>query len=261
MIADTTAAGSDATVHVVAPPEPLIRATGLTKTYRVGDQSVTALADVSLEIAPGEFVAIMGASGSGKSTMMNLIGALDVPTAGKLIIDGRDIGTLGADELAELRNRSIGFVFQQFNLLPRTTALRQVMLPLFYSHPRPENPEEMARKRLADVGLAERLDHTPRQLSGGQQQRVAIARALINNPKILLADEPTGALDSKTSEEIMELFAGLNRQGITIVLVTHEPDMALWAERRITFRDGRVIDDVRQTPLRKETPLRTEAAE
>jgi putative ABC transport system ATP-binding protein len=193
--------------------------------------------------------------------MMNLIGALDVPTAGKLVIDGRDIGALGVDELAELRNRSIGFVFQQFNLLPRTTALRQVMLPLLYTHPRPDNAEEMARARLADVGLADRLDHTPRQLSGGQQQRVAVARALINNPKILLADEPTGALDSKTSEEIMELFAGLNRRGITVVLVTHEPDMALWAERRITFRDGQVIEDVRQTPLRKEPPLRKEAAE
>jgi putative ABC transport system ATP-binding protein len=243
---------SDVLVQAVPPPEPLIRSVGLTKTYRVGDQSVTALADVSLEIAPGEFVAIMGASGSGKSTMMNLIGALDVPTAGQLIIDGRNIGSLGVDELAELRNRSIGFVFQQFNLLARTSALRQVMLPLLYSHPRPENAEEMARARLADVGLADRLDHTPRQLSGGQQQRVAIARALINNPKILLADEPTGALDSRTSEEIMELFAGLNRQGITVVLVTHEPDIALWAERRITFRDGHVIEDVRQTPLRKE---------
>jgi putative ABC transport system ATP-binding protein len=266
MTADKPAAAPEApvpdvTLHAVAPPQPLIRAVGLTKTYRVGDQSVTALADVTLEIAPGEFVAIMGASGSGKSTMMNLIGALDVPTAGKLVIDGRDIGALGVDELAELRNRSIGFVFQQFNLLPRTTALRQVMLPLLYTHPRPDNAEEMARERLADVGLADRLDHTPRQLSGGQQQRVAIARALINNPKILLADEPTGALDSKTSEEIMELFAGLNRRGITVVLVTHEPDMALWAERRITFRDGHVIEDVRQTPLRKESPLRKEAAE
>jgi putative ABC transport system ATP-binding protein len=242
----------DAKGQVPAAAEPLIRATNLTKTYRVGDQSVTALAGVTLEIASGEFVAIMGASGSGKSTMMNLIGALDVPTAGRLVIDGRDISKLDPDELAELRNRSIGFVFQQFNLLPRTSALRQVMLPMLYTHPRPENVEEMARARLADVGLADRMDHTPRQLSGGQQQRVAIARALINHPKILLADEPTGALDSRTSEEIMDLFAGLNRQGITVVVVTHEPDIALWAERRITFRDGHLIEDVRQTPLRKE---------
>ncbi len=213
---------------------------------------MTALDDVSLEIAPGEFVAIMGASGSGKSTMMNLIGALDVPTAGQLVIDGRDIGALGVDELAELRNRSIGFVFQQFNLLPRTTALRQVMLPLLYAHPRPENAEEMARHRLEQVGLAT-ASTTRRASSPAASSSASPSRARsINNPKILLADEPTGALDSKTSEEIMELFAELNREGITVVLVTHEPDMALWAERRITFRDGHVIEDVRQTRLLQE---------
>ena len=231
-----------------AKPEPLIAATGVSKTYRMGDQTVNALDNVSLEIDAGEFVAIMGPSGSGKSTMMNLIGALDVPTEGHLLIDGRDIGKLSADELADLRNRTIGFVFQQFNLLPRTSALRQVMLPLLYAHPRPANAEEMARPGSRRSGSCERLDHHPRQLSGGQQQRVAIARALINNPKILLADEPTGALDSKTSDEIMQLFAALNGEGITVVLVTHEPDIALWAERRITFRDGHIIDDVRQTP-------------
>jgi putative ABC transport system ATP-binding protein len=164
------------------------------------------------------------------------------------VFDGRDIGTLSVDELADLRNRSIGFVFQQFNLLPRTSALRQVMLPLLYAHPRPDDSEGMARRRLEQVGLANRLDHTPRQLSGGQQQRVAIARALVNNPKLLLADEPTGALDSRTSEEIMQVFTELNRGGITVVLVTHEPEIALWAGRRITFRDGRIVDDVRQTP-------------
>jgi putative ABC transport system ATP-binding protein len=238
-----------------APPSPpalgppLIAARDLSKIYRVGEQDLVALDHVSLEIATGDFVAIMGPSGSGKSTMMNLIGALDVPTSGQLVLDGRDIGTLSVDELADLRNRSIGFVFQQFNLLPRTSALNQVMLPLLYAHPRPADSVEMAKKRLEQVGLGNRMDHTPRQLSGGQQQRVAIARALVNNPKLLLADEPTGALDSRTSDEIMQVFADLNRAGITVVVVTHEPEIALWAGRRITFRDGHIVDDVRQTPI------------
>ena len=232
-----------------SPRPPLISARALTKVYRVGEQDLVALDHVTLDIAAGDFVAIMGPSGSGKSTMMNLIGALDVPTSGELSLDGRDIGALSADELADLRNRAIGFVFQQFNLLPRTSALKQVMLPLQYARPRPENGEEMARRRLEQVGLASRMHHTPRQLSGGQQQRVAIARAIVNNPKILLADEPTGALDTRTSEEIMQVFAALNREGITVVIVTHEPEIALWAGRRITFRDGRIVDDVRQTPL------------
>ena len=227
---------------------PLIKAHHLSKIYRVGDQDLVALDNVTLEIATGDFVAIMGPSGSGKSTMMNLIGALDVPTSGSLVLDGRDIGKLSVDELAHLRNRTIGFVFQQFNLLPRTSALEQVMLPLLYAHPRPENSEELARRRLEQVGLGDRMGHTPRQLSGGQQQRVAIARALVNNPKLLLADEPTGALDSRTSEEIMHVFRQLNREGITIVLVTHEPEIALWAGRRVTFRDGHIVADVRQTP-------------
>jgi putative ABC transport system ATP-binding protein len=227
---------------------PLISAHDLTKVYRVGEEDLVALDHVTLDIAAGDFVAIMGPSGSGKSTMMNMIGALDVPSSGKLVLDGRDIGALSVDELADLRNRTIGFVFQQFNLLPRTSALNQVMLPLLYAHPRPADSEAMARKRLEQVGLANRMDHTPRQLSGGQQQRVAIARALVNNPKLLLADEPTGALDSRTSEEIMQLFADLNREGITVVVVTHEPEIALWAGRRITFRDGRIVDDIRQTP-------------
>jgi len=233
-------------VHRAAASEPLIRAAGVSKTYRMGEQTVKALDRVSLEIEAGEFVAIMGPSGSGKSTMMNLVGALDVPSEGKLLIDGRDIGALPSDDLADLRNRTIGFVFQQFNLLPRTPALKQVMLPLVYARPRPHDAEAMARHRLEQVGLLERLDHHPRQLSGGQQQRVAIARALINNPKILLADEPTGALDSKTSDEIMRLFTSLNSEGITVVLVTHEPDIALWARRRISFRDGHIVDDVSQ---------------
>jgi putative ABC transport system ATP-binding protein len=227
---------------------PLVSARDLSKVYRVGDQDLVALDHVSLDIASGDFVAIMGPSGSGKSTMMNLIGALDVPTSGQLLLDGRDIGTLSVDELAALRNRTIGFVFQQFNLLPRTSALEQVMLPLLYADPRPADSDERARRRLEQVGLANRMDHTPRQLSGGQQQRVAIARALINDPKLILADEPTGALDTRTSEEIMRLFADLNREGITIIVVTHEPEIALWAGRRITFRDGHIVDDVRQTP-------------
>lgn len=227
-------------------PKPLIAAHDLVKTYRMGAEVVKALDGVSLNIGEGEFVAIMGPSGSGKSTMMNLIGALDVPTSGSLSINGLDIGKLDGDALADLRNRSIGFVFQQFNLLPRTTALKQVMLPMLYAHPKPDNPEELARHRLEQVGLGDRLDHHPRQLSGGQQQRVAIARALVNSPKLLLADEPTGALDSKTSDEIMRLFTSLNASGITVVLVTHEPDIAEWATRRILFKDGHIVEDVQQ---------------
>jgi len=219
-----------------APGEPpLIAVRGVQKTYKVGEQSVRALDSVSFEVREGEYVAIMGPSGSGKSTMMNLIGALDVPTAGGLQIAGREITELPSDALAAFRNRTIGFVFQQFNLLPRTTALRQVMLPLVYARPRPANAETMARTLLEQVGLGDRVYHRPQQLSGGQQQRVAIARALVNNPKLLLADEPTGALDTKTSEEIMSLFGALNRQGITIVLVTHETDVARHARRRILF--------------------------
>jgi putative ABC transport system ATP-binding protein len=233
---------------VASEPLPLLRAVNLTKIYTMGDEKVHALDGVSLDIASGEYVAIMGASGSGKSTMMNLIGALDVPTSGQLFIDGRDVATLDTDELAELRNQRVGFVFQQFNLLARTSALRQVMLPLTYASPKPDDAEAIARKRLEQVGLGGRLDHHPRQLSGGQQQRVAIARALVNNPKILLADEPTGALDSKTSDEIMQLFTGLNKDGITVILVTHEADIAAWAKRRIVFRDGHIIEDVAQSP-------------
>lgn len=230
---------------------PLLQARDVTKAYIMGDQTVRALDGVSLEIAEGEFVAIMGPSGSGKSTMMNLIGGLDVPTSGTLSIDGRNIAELSSDALADLRNRTIGFVFQQFMLLPRTTALQQVMLPLLYATPRPADPEAMARFRLEQVDLAMRLDHHPRQLSGGQQQRVAIARALVNNPKILLADEPTGALDSRTSEEIMNLFCKLNDSGITVIVVTHEADVAAYAKRRILFRDGRIVEDIKQQGIER----------
>ncbi|MEZ5924552.1 MAG: ABC transporter ATP-binding protein [Hyphomicrobiaceae bacterium] len=225
---------------------PLIEARDLVKHYSLGEQTVRALDGVSLTIAKGEMVAIMGPSGSGKSTLMNLIGALDTPTSGSLVFDGEEISELGADRLADLRNRRIGFVFQQFNLLPRTSALDQVMLPLLYRRKRPKDMTEIARRRLEQVGLGGRIDHTPRQLSGGQQQRVAIARALVNDPELLLADEPTGALDSKTSIEIMQLLSDLNRAGITIIIVTHEPDVAHYARRSIMFRDGKIVEDVEQ---------------
>ena len=225
--------------------QPLIGVRAVEKVYVTGEQTVRALAGVSFEIAEGEFVAIMGPSGSGKSTMMNLLGALDVPSEGLIEINGQDISTLSRDAMADLRNRTIGFVFQQFNLLPRTTALRQVMLPLSYARPRPADPALKARRRLEQVGLGDRLCHFPQQLSGGQQQRVAIARALVNDPKLLLADEPTGALDSKTSADIMGLFRDLNGQGITIVVVTHEAEVARYARRRIVFGDGAIVEDTR----------------
>ncbi len=229
---------------------PVIAAREVHKTYRLGDQSVRALDAVSFDIRHGEYVAVVGPSGSGKSTIMHLMGALDVPTAGEVLIDGRNIAKLPGDELAALRNRTIGFVFQQFNLLPRATALRQVMLPLVYARPRPEHAEAAARAKLEQVGLGDRLDHGPQQLSGGQQQRVAIARALVNSPKVLLADEPTGALDTRTSESIMALFDALNEEGITVILVTHETEVASHARRRIVLRDGRVVEDVPQRPSR-----------
>lgn len=221
----------------------LISARNLTKTYKMGEQTVHALREVSFEIMRGEFVAIMGPSGSGKSTLLNLLGALDTPTSGSLAIDGSDIAKLDQDALARLRNRVIGFVFQQFNLLQRTSALQNVKLPLLYMPNRPGDMDELARKRLEQVGLGQRTDHTPSQLSGGQQQRVAIARALVTNPGLILADEPTGALDTETSIEIMKLFESLRASGLTIILVTHEPDIAEYAERILRFRDGRIVED------------------
>jgi putative ABC transport system ATP-binding protein len=221
-----------------------IRIENLTKVYTLGDVAVRALDGVSLTMDRGSFVSIMGPSGSGKSTFMNILGCLDRPTAGSYSLDGEDVGDLDRDQLADIRNRKIGFVFQQFNLLARTTALENVELPLLYSAEGADPGHERALNALRIVGLAGRADHRPNQLSGGQQQRVAIARSLINNPRIILADEPTGALDSRTSIEIMAIFQRLNRErGISIIVVTHEPDIAQYGERIITFKDGRVVRD------------------
>jgi putative ABC transport system ATP-binding protein len=228
--------------------QPVVSCRDLTKTYVMGEQSLQVLRGVSFDVRPGEFVAVMGPSGSGKSTLLNLIGALDTPTSGALTIGGTDISGLSGDELAHLRNRIIGFVFQQFNLLRRTSSLDNVKLPLLYSTARLDNADAAARQRLIEVGLGERQDHTPGQLSGGQQQRVAIARALVTDPQLILADEPTGALDTKTSEDIMQLFTRLHQAGMTIIMVTHEPDIAEYAERLLRFRDGLLVEDVRQTP-------------
>lgn len=232
---------TDTDIHT----QPLIRCHDLQKTYRMGDNLVHALRGVSVDIQAGEYVAIMGASGSGKSTFMNLLGALDTPSAGELEIDGQRLSSLSSDALAKFRNEMIGFVFQQFNLLARTSALANVELPMLYSQRHPKNRHARAKACLDLVGLGTRLDHQPSQLSGGQQQRVAIARALVNEPRILLADEPTGALDTTTSAEVMEIFGKLNQMGITVILVTHEPDIAAYARRRLLFRDGLLIEDVR----------------
>jgi putative ABC transport system ATP-binding protein len=227
----------------------LIEARQLTKTYVMGDQTVHALRGVSLDIQEGEFVAIMGASGSGKSTLMNILGCLDLPTTGQYRLAGEGVEHMQPDQLASIRNRRIGFVFQQFNLLPRTSALENVELPMVYAGMNSAQRKEKAQAALARVGLAERMGHTPAELSGGQQQRVAIARALVNNPQLILADEPTGALDTVTSEEVMKLLTDLNQQGMTVVLVTHEHDVAAWARRRIVFRDGQMVEDVQQNTV------------
>jgi putative ABC transport system ATP-binding protein len=233
----------------------LVKLVDVHKTYRTGEIEVRAVRGVSLEIRSAEFVALMGASGSGKSTLMNILGCLDRPTSGHYVLDGADVSGLDRDRLADIRNGKIGFVFQNFNLLPRTSARENVELPLIYSAQSLSNAQlrEKADRVLASVGLSGREDHYPSQLSGGQQQRVAIARALVNEPEVLLADEPTGNLDSRTSVEIMGIFQQLNERGITIIMVTHEPDIAAYAQRNVVMRDGVVLSD-------KVLPQRLDAA-
>jgi putative ABC transport system ATP-binding protein len=239
--------------------EPVIRIRDLTRVYRMGDTEVRALDGVTVDVAPGEFLAVMGPSGSGKSTFMNIVGCLDRPTSGTYVLGGVDVSTLDRDERAGIRNDKIGFVFQSFNLLARTSALENVELPLLYSRKHLLSDAEQlerARGALGKVGLADRWDHTPAQLSGGQQQRVAIARALVNDPAIVLADEPTGNLDSRTSDEVMGIFQALNEEGKTVVLITHEHDIAEYARRVVAFRDGRIVSDDAVTTRRsaKGTP-------
>ena len=221
----------------------LISTDHLVKVYKLGDFEIHALRGIDLSIQKEEFVAIMGPSGSGKSTLMHILGCLDRPTKGKYFLEGKDISSLDRNNLARIRNEKIGFVFQSFNLLHRTTALENVELPLLYNNSSPKTIAEKARKALLMVGLEGRENSYPNQLSGGQQQRVAVARALVNDPAIILADEPTGNLDTRTSVEVMEIFQSLNEQGITIVLITHEKDIAAYAKRNITFRDGKIVKD------------------
>jgi putative ABC transport system ATP-binding protein len=238
---------------------PLIALRGVSKIYRTGDVEVAALRGADFSVESGEFVAIMGSSGSGKSTLMNILGCLDRPTAGEYFLDGQDVSRLDRNGLAIVRNRTLGFVFQSFNLLARTSALENVELPMLYAGVPARERKRRAREALERVGLGARLDHHPRQLSGGQQQRVAIARALVSQPRVILADEPTGNLDSRTSVEVMALFQELRHEGITLVLVTHEPDIASHAGRVVVVRDGRIISDKRQQPVPAEVPPLEEA--
>jgi putative ABC transport system ATP-binding protein len=230
--------------------EKIIHLESIVKNYKVGTQIVRALRTVSVDIYKGEYVAIMGASGSGKSTLMNIIGCLDTPTSGKYVLNGKDVSSMSDDQLAEIRNSEIGFIFQVFNLLPRNTALENVMLPLVYAGIKKSKRLQMAEETLVDVGLDDRMTHRPNELSGGQRQRVAIARALVNKPALLLADEPTGNLDSKISEEIMKLFADIHRKGNTLVMVTHEEDIAKHAHRIIRLKDGEIESDlINENPI------------
>ncbi len=240
--------------------DDVVQLNNVAKVYSMGDQRVEALKGISFRVRPGEFVAIMGASGSGKSTCMNILGCLDVPTSGEYRLEEVNVGELSRNELAEIRNRKLGFVFQGFNLLARTTARENVELPLVYARIPAASRRVKAMAALAQVGLAERADHYSNQLSGGQQQRVAIARALVNEPAIIMADEPTGNLDSQTSEEIMGIFQKLNSRGITIIMVTHEPDIAAFTSRQIIFRDGLIISDALNTAQRVSSAAQREAS-
>jgi putative ABC transport system ATP-binding protein len=228
--------------------EPLVNIENVVKTYHMGDVDVHALDGVTVSVPQGDFVAVMGASGSGKSTLMNIIGCLDRPTSGRYTLEGKSVSDLSSSELARVRNRIIGFVFQNFNLLPRTSAIENVELPLYYANVKAQERAARARDALGRVGLADRARHYSNQMSGGQQQRVAIARALVSNPRLILADEPTGNLDSRTSVDIMALFQDLGRSGITIILVTHEPDIAEYSSRVLVMKDGRILSDKRQEP-------------
>ena len=234
---------------MAASGQELVVAKDLVKTYLLGDTELHALDGVSLTVNSGEFVAIMGSSGSGKSTLMNVLGCLDRPTSGSYVLDGMEVARLSRGQLAEVRNQTIGFVFQSFNLLSRTSALENVELPLVYAGVGRRERVERARAALERVGLGDRMDHHPSQLSGGQQQRVAIARSIVNSPKIMFADEPTGNLDTKTSMDVMALFQDLWRAGLTIIFVTHEPDVARFASRMIMVRDGKIVSDTEQQPL------------
>jgi putative ABC transport system ATP-binding protein len=233
---------------------PVIQVREVTKIFELGQIRVRALRKVSLRVDPGDFVAIMGSSGSGKTTLMNILGCLDVPTSGRYLIDGMDIGHMDDDDLADLRNRKIGFVFQSYNLVPRTSALVNVELPLAYAGLKGEERRLRAERALGSVGMANRLAHMPAELSGGQQQRVAVARAIVTNPSLILADEPTGNLDSRSTEDVLRIFARLNEEGRTVVMITHEPDVAAQAKRVLRLSDGEVVEDRRASGLHDPPP-------
>ncbi len=240
----------DEAAALTAPSHPLIELRAVSKIYHMGEIEVRALKSVDFSVGFGEMVAIMGASGSGKSTMLNLIGALDRPTEGEYLLDGDPVQNLDEYDLAAVRNRKIGFVFQSFNLLARDTALENVELPMVYAGQRRGIRKQKAARALERVGLGDRMDHLPNQLSGGQQQRVSIARAIVNDPLLLLADEPTGALDSETTKQVMQLFVELHKQGMTVVLVTHDPNIAGYAERVVSFKDGIIVSNETRNPYR-----------